>query len=328
MTKKVLEGIAATAIVLTIVGAVAFARWRDRQVERLESNSTVIDTARGTVEYSVAGKGPDVLVLHGTIGGYDQLQPMVSMLDTESYRFIFVSRPGYLRTPLTTGETFEEQADAHAALLDELGIDQVAVVAISGGGPSALQFALRYPDRCWGMVMLSTNTDVQAGRADEVSERGNGSARQPPRLVTNMIFSDFASWALVGASRLLPRQFLTALVGEEYVEAVLMDPAKRSLYTDLADGLALLSRRRAGALNDGAQFLTFTGCPFEDITAPMLILHGTSDNAVSTAEARYLDATVPNSRYVEIEGGTHYMLVSHHDILAPLILDFLDANVP
>ena len=328
MIKKMLKGIAVTAIVLMIVGTVAFVRWRNRQIERVESNSTVVDTAQGLVEYSIAGKGPAVLVLHGTIGGHDQLQPMVKLLNTESYRFIVVSRPGYLRTPLSTGETFEEQADAYAALLDELGIDQVAVVAMSGGGPSALQFALRYPDRCWGMVMLSANADVQAGRADEANERSSESTRQPPRLVTNIIFSDLTSWLLVGTSKLLPRQFLTVLVGEEYVETVLIDPAKRTLYHELADSLALLSRRRAGALNDGAQFLTFTGVPFQDITAPMLILHGASDNAVSTAEPRYLDATVPNSRYVEIGGGTHYMLISHHDFLSPLILDFLDAHVP
>lgn len=328
MIKKILKRIAVTAIVLIIVSTVAFVRWRIRQIERLESNSTVVETVQGLVEYSIVGEGPAVLVLHGTIGGYDQLQPMITMLDTESYQFIFVSRPGYLRTPLSTGETFEEQADAYAALLDELGIDQVAVVTMSGGGPSALQFALRYSNCCWGMVMISANADVQAGKAAKANERSSESAGQPPRFVTNIIFSDFASWVLVGTSKLLPRQFLIVLVGEDYVEAILSNSAKRNLYTELVDSLALLSRRRAGALNDGAQFLTFTGYLFEDITAPMLILHGKSDNAVNTAEPRYLNKTVPNSKYVEIEGGTHYMLISHHDILSPLILDFLTAHVP
>ena len=328
MITKMLKGIAVTAIVLMFAGTMAYVRWRNRQIERVESNSTVVETTQGPVEYSIIGEGPAVLVLHGTLGGYDQLQPMVRLLNAGSYRFIFVSRPGYLRTPLSTGGGFEEQADAYAALLDELGIDQVAVLAISGGGPSALQFALRYPERCWGMVMLSANADVEAGNANRASERSGESARQPPRVVTNIVFSDLSSWVLVGASKLLPRQFLTVLVGEEYVEEVLIDPAKRALYTESVDSLALLSRRRAGALNDGAQFLTFTGYPFQDVTAPMLILHGASDNAVNTAQPRHLDATVPDSRFIEIEGGTHYMLISHHDILAPLILDFLDAHVP
>ena len=328
MIERVLRGIVVTAIVLLIVGTVAFVRWRNRQIERVESHSTVVESAQGAVEYSSVGEGPAVLVLHGTIGGYDQLQPMVRLLNAGSYRFIFVSRPGYLRTPLSTGETFEEQADAYAALLDELGIDQVAVLAVSGGGPSALQFALRYPERCWSIVMLSANTDVQAGRADQANDPSSKSARQPPRVVTNILFSDLASWALVGASKLLPRQFLAAMVGREYVEEVLLDSTKRALYTELAESLALLSRRRPGALNDGARFLTFTGYPFEEITAPVLILHGASDKAVNTAEPRYLNATVPNSRYIEIEGGTHYMLISHRDILAPLILDFLEAHAP
>jgi pimeloyl-ACP methyl ester carboxylesterase len=40
------------------------------------------------------------------------------------------------------------QADAVAALLDVLGIRTAAVMAVSGGGPCALQFALRHPQRC------------------------------------------------------------------------------------------------------------------------------------------------------------------------------------
>ncbi|TFG27957.1 hypothetical protein EU528_11965 [Candidatus Thorarchaeota archaeon] len=46
-----------------------------------------------------------------------------------------VSRPGYLRTPISTGVAFENQADAIAALLDELDIPQAAVLGASAGTP-------------------------------------------------------------------------------------------------------------------------------------------------------------------------------------------------
>ena len=38
----------------------------------------------------------------------------------------------------------QEAADLYAALLDELKIDQVIVYGISGGGPSAINFALKH----------------------------------------------------------------------------------------------------------------------------------------------------------------------------------------
>ena len=65
---------------------------------------------------------------------------------------ITFSRPGYGRTPLSSGKTAEETADLLAALLDELSIEKVVIYGISGGGPTTLNFALRHPDRCFGMM--------------------------------------------------------------------------------------------------------------------------------------------------------------------------------
>ena len=39
-----------------------------------------------------------------------------------------------------------------AALLDALSIDKVVVMGVSGGGPTTLNFALRHPDRCSGLL--------------------------------------------------------------------------------------------------------------------------------------------------------------------------------
>ena len=56
------------------------------------------------------------------------------------FRVIVPSRPGYLRTPLTSGRTPGEQATLIAALLDTLGIERGALYAYSQGGAS---FAVR-----------------------------------------------------------------------------------------------------------------------------------------------------------------------------------------
>jgi len=56
-------------------------------------------------------------------------------LGVEGLRVIALSPPGYLRPPLETGARPEAQADATAALLDELALEQVAV--LSGPRPAA-----------------------------------------------------------------------------------------------------------------------------------------------------------------------------------------------
>ena len=134
-----------------------FRAWKEATLARLNAGSLVAETARGAVEYAVTGTGPAVLVIHGRPGGYDQGLWIARPLNDPQFRFIAVSRPGYLRTPIETGRSPEDQADALALLLDVLGVPQAAVVAFSAGGPSALQFALRHSGRCWGVLCASTS---------------------------------------------------------------------------------------------------------------------------------------------------------------------------
>ncbi len=325
MRKKAFKWIAICIAVVVTVAMVDFLIWRKQQGKRLEVNSSLAETSEGIIEYATVGRGPAVLVLHGTLGGYDQLQMLPQILGTSAHEFIFVSRPGYLRTPLATGVTFEEQADAYASLLDKLGIDQVAVIAISGGGPSALQFALRYPQRCWAIVMIAANADVNAGNGKEGAKDNQG---QPPKFLSKVLLSDFTSWLLVRTAKLMPKKILALLVGEDYVEAVMRDPVRRKLFAEMMSSVVLLSQRRAGALNDGNQYLNFTGYPFKNIIIPTLILHGTKDCFVGAAEQAHLHETLPNAKYIEIKGGTHFMPISHYDILGPLIVNFLNMHTP
>lgn len=145
---------AATIGILVIGGALAplagFGFWRSGIERGLLANSSVVATPRGPVEYAEIGGGPAVLVVHGTPGGYDLWLNTLEATHAadDGFRYILPSRPGYLRTPLGDGATPAEQADVLAGLLDVLHIGKAAVIGVSGGGPAALEFALRHPDRC------------------------------------------------------------------------------------------------------------------------------------------------------------------------------------
>ena len=325
--KKVLKRLLLAFLALALIVVGLFLRWRQKEAARLQAGSQLIQTSKGLIEYSTFGSGPVVLVLHGTIGGYDQAQTLAEMVGSDDYQFISVSRPGYLQTPLETGPSFPEQADAYAALLDELGIDKVAVMAISGGGPPAMQFALRHPERTWGTIMIAANSDVVVNRAaDENLTQDDPSP--PPVWLINLILSDFFSWLVTTGAKWQPTWFLPALVGEAYEETVLNDPTKFHLYTGFVDSLSLLSQRRIGSFSDGQEYSNYSGYPYETITDPMLLLHGSEDLQYLNHEMRYLDEVVPNSEFFLIEGGTHYMPISHNDELSPLIRSFLEENRP
>ena len=71
------------------------------------------------------------------------------------------SRPGYGRS--SPAKNYEEVADKLAALLDAIGIEQVAAVhCMSGGGPPAIMFAVRHPQKT---KILLTECKVTGGYA-------------------------------------------------------------------------------------------------------------------------------------------------------------------
>jgi pimeloyl-ACP methyl ester carboxylesterase len=126
---------------------------------RLASIPTTIYASRhGDIQYRVVGDGPTMLVSHGLTGGVDQAEYLVTRwrnLD-ERYRFLYVSRFGYLKSSLPDNATPRIQAAAYKDLLDHLGIDRVIVVGNSAGGASAMWFAIDYPERTNGLILISS----------------------------------------------------------------------------------------------------------------------------------------------------------------------------
>ncbi len=279
----------------------AFRAWKEATLARLNAGSLVAETARGEVEYAVAGTGPAVLVIHGRPGGYDQGLGIARILNDPELRFIAVSRPGYLRTPLETGRSPEDQADALAALLDVLGVPQAAVIALSAGGPATLQFALRHPGRCWGVVLISTRTQrlVRAPLGLRILHPVLGS-------------SDAVGWLWSGLAGLLLRR-----------------AARRwSLGLELAQTFVPYSLRCAGSSNDLFQLARLPQYPLSEIRQPALVIHGTADRVASWSNAEFAANAIPQAQLIRIPGAGHGVFFMQHYWLAPKILEFLKAHAP
>jgi pimeloyl-ACP methyl ester carboxylesterase len=114
----------------------------------------MIPTPFGNEEYASLGKGDAVLVVHGAGGGFDQGLDMNRPLADRGYRLIAPSRFGYLGSASPANLTTAMQADAYLHLLNQLGIDKVAVIGISAGAWSSIEFAIRHPKRCRALILL------------------------------------------------------------------------------------------------------------------------------------------------------------------------------
>jgi len=150
----------ARLIAFSITAALLAGGWltyqRDlaRELARVSTGSRIADTRCGPIEFAEMGSGPAVLLVHGAGGGFDQALGFVEHFSRAGFHAIAMSRFGYLRTPLPADASPAAQADAHACLLDALGVERAAVVGVSAGAPSTIQFALRHPGRTDAMVLL------------------------------------------------------------------------------------------------------------------------------------------------------------------------------
>jgi pimeloyl-ACP methyl ester carboxylesterase len=281
-----------------------YRRWMRMETVRLQSPSSLIETALGTVEYRMEGESrrSAILIAHGSPGGYDQGVGFGHLIGDNDYSFISVSRPGYLRTPLASGKTPEAQADLYAALLDALHIEQAAVIGLSGGGPSSIQFALRHPDRCRGLLMVSALTGRYSER--EVYQRLPLAKRLTEWLSHHLLIWDPFLFVIIRLERRARQQHHDTSEG-------------------LLDSLSMFELRKPGYDNDMQQFEAISAYPLADIHVPTFILHGTADTEVPFDEAKELAALVSNAKLVAIEGGGHLSFIVKQERVMPPLREFL-----
>jgi pimeloyl-ACP methyl ester carboxylesterase len=281
-----------------------------RARDRVAIGSRIGQTAVGPIEYAEVGRGPAVLLVHGAGGGFDQALDLGGEIAAEGLRVIAMSRFGYLRTPMPTDASPAAQADAHAALLDALGLGSAAIIGISAGAPSSMQFALRHAGRCTALVLL-----VPLAYAPR---QGAVPLPSPAALAVyaGALKRDWLYWLLLKAApRLLQK---TILATQPRVVAQASAGEQRRAQA-LLENILPVSARQRGLLNDAAIGTHIERFPLESIRSRTLLLslrddlYGTFDNA------RYSAEHIPGARFVSYPSGGHVWIGHHADVVREIL---------
>jgi pimeloyl-ACP methyl ester carboxylesterase len=284
------------------------------------AGGTVVVTPCGPIEYAVAGQGQPVLLVHGAGGGFDQGLMLGAPLVEHGYRVIAMSRFGYLRTPLPMDASAAAQADAHACLLDALGIPRAGVVGASAGGPSALQLAIRHPQRVGKLVLMVPAAFVPR-------PQGEAPVRVPPgtaQLFDTALKSDLLFWALL---RVAPNVMTRSLLGTPPEIVAAAPPAERARVADILNSILPVSPRRLGLLNDADVTTHLTRYELERITAPTLAVSVADDLYGTYDVARYTAEQIPGARFVGYPSGGHVFVGRQDAVTAELSAFLRDSQV-
>jgi pimeloyl-ACP methyl ester carboxylesterase len=288
----------------------------------VERPTEVADLSRGVVEYRLQRRGPQtVLMMHG--GHMRASLPLGEEVFADAgYTVLAPSRPGYGRTPLTTGTSLEGFAEVVTELCDYLGIGSVtAVVGQSAGGPSAVTMAARYPALVERLILQSA-----VGPLAWPDRR--------TRLGGRVVFSrrtEQLTWALIHMLvRRAPTVGLRLLLRDLSVQpggpalAALAEPHR-------ALTAALFERMRSGS-GFSADLRNFTGTTGYRETAACvgqdaLVIASPTDGAVPFTHAKALADALPNARLITSQACGHFIWFSDdYPAIAATITSFLDAD--
>jgi pimeloyl-ACP methyl ester carboxylesterase len=308
-----------------------YRRWLEAQRRRASETSVVVTTAMGPVEYDLRGQGPTVLHFHGgnvVHNGWFFLAHL-----TAGYRLLTPDRPGYLGTPLADHGAPEAQADVAAALLNTLGIDRVAVVGLSAGGPAALRFALRHERRTQALILLSA-----ISRRTQLSEDQLNSTLG--RLVMTRQGQDPAYFLINQAMKRMPKLAMQDYVrtettydkatGKRFIDQILADAAQRRQVMAMADAMVPALPRFDGVSNDLAVQQQLDELPLGQITVPTLVVGSRHDGDIGYVNSTHAAGAIPNAELVTVDQFGHLIWWGDPAVTAAFqrrIEAFLDEHV-
>ena len=171
-----------------------------------------------------------------------------------------------------------------AAVVDAAGLEHFALLGLSGGGPTAIEYAARNPERVSRLLLYGT---WARGRY----LRGDGEAEQS-RLLGDLIRVGWGG--AIPAFRQVFSSIYIPSAGEE----------QKRWYDDLQQ--ASSSGEMAARLWQSRSHIDISDTA-RRIAQPALVLHARQDRAVPYEEGRRLASLLPDARFVTLESDNHIL---------------------
>jgi len=272
---------------------------------RLEGTVAVRGGRRlGFAEFGIA-RGPAIVWMHGTPGARRQI-PLEARAyaDREGLRIIGVDRPGIGSSSPHVYRDVLDWTEDLLILADTLGIEDMRLIGLSGGGPYVLAAGVALPDRVQGITVIG---GVAPGVGpDAVGGGAIGLARHLAPLV-QVARVPIGAGLTVGirlakpfAGRVLD---LYALVQPEGDKRLLGRPEFKAMFVDdLLNG----SRKQVTApLSDLLLFTREWGFRVGDVKVPVTWYHGDDDHIVPLAHGVHMVELLPDATLRVMDGESH-----------------------
>ena len=306
--KKWLIGLAAVFILLyaatwhPLTGQVVY-----QSTQRVEAALYGFDKGQvdlGDITFSLyrrsaeRANAPTLLLLHGYTASKELWLRFANQID-ERYNIIIPDLAGHGETGFDPQWSYSPSAQAIRLqrLLDALNIERATVIGNSMGGLIAANFALQYPQRTAGIVVIDPAgvTAPVASRAEKLFQQG-----QSPFEIDN--WNDFQEfYAMTMAEPPYVPEFVLRSMAERYQQ-------HKAEYIQIAEDFRNLDQL------DGR---------LAEISVPTLIIWGSRDQLLDVSAAAVWYKGIPNAELEIFEGIGHMPMVERPAQTAERVMEFL-----
>lgn len=258
----------------------------DRQEVQLSDGRTVIVHSAGADDPAAP-----VLVLHyGTPHTGKHPAHIAKTAGDLGLRLWAAPRPGFGRSPRRPGRTVADTARDVSEALDRLGVDPVATVGYSGGGPHALALAALLGGRISDVAVLASPAPYDHTAAWFEGMAGGGGGLRP---------------AAAGLAAREQHQRTTEFQPDSFNEAdwAALAGAWGGIGEDAQAASAAGSDE--GEIDDDIAFVLPWGVNLEQITAHVTVFQGTEDRIIPAHHADQLATILPGAELRRVEGAGH-----------------------
>ncbi len=260
-----------------------------------------------------AGKEPTIIMMHGfpdNLHLYDRLVPHLS----PPHRLVIFDFLGWGASdkPVHYSYTAANQEGELNAVICQLGIRQVILVAHDASGPPAIDWALAQPQRVAGLVLLNTYyCEMPTLRPPEAillfsTPFIRSVARPISQMFGNLIFRKMFWWQ-VG------KFFRDAEVRNEFLPLLYQQfevtPSTRSAFFGLNNDLLPSIRSHSKITSKLREF-----------RRPVRIIFGDADPYLNKGVAQSFHELFPTSDLFLLPGARHYVQMDEPEKVAELIL--------
>jgi pimeloyl-ACP methyl ester carboxylesterase len=235
------------------------------------------------IYYEVAGSGPPLVFAHGLGGNHLSWWQQVAHFAGRYTCVVFAHRGFTPSSPVPGATAPDAYADDLAALIEELDLGKVSLVAQSMGGWTCLGYALRDPARVRALVMASTAGAINCSLLENFSST----------------FDEWLAYSKKSFENLQARD-LSVAIGERMERE---QPALARLYRQIGNLTpvdfreAVRKRLRQLWVQDPALLAR--------LAMPLLLITGDEDCVFPAAAAEPLAKRAPQGRAVRVPRAGH-----------------------